>query len=164
MSIDKNKALIDYLLQCEDIYNSPLYFNLINAKDNTVQILPVTEDKIMDKPFIDGSVQKKYTANLITFKSISDLEIVKPIGTDEYPNENIDELQDVQKLIDWIQEQEDARNYPNFGEDCNIDSIDTTTDNPRFEGIDAQANPPLAMYTISIVIEYMDYSKVIYNK
>lgn len=164
MSVDKNKALIDYLLQCNEIKNSPLYFNLINAKDNTIQILPVTEDKAMNKPFIDGSVQKKYTANLITFKSISDLEIVKPVGTTEYPNENIDELQDVQKLIDWIQEQEDARNYPDFGSDCQIDSIDTTTDNPRYEGMDAQANPPLAMYTIQIVIEYVDYSKVIYNK
>lgn len=161
MSVDKNKALIDYLLQCEDIYNSPLYFNLINAKDNTIQILPVTEDKIANRPFIDGSVQKRYTANLITFKSISDLEIVK---SDDYPNENIDELQDIQKLIDWIQEQEELRNYPDFGENCEIDSIDTTTDNPRFDGIDAQANPPIAMYTISIVIEYIDTSKVIYNK
>lgn len=161
MSVDKNKAVISYLLQCEDIYNSPLYFNLIDAKDNTIQMLTTTEDKMMSKPYIDGSVLKRYTFNLITFKSISDMAIVKPLGTDEYPNENVDELQDVQKLLDWIIEQEDLKNYPDFGEDCIIDKIDTTTDTPNFNGINTEMTPPLAMYSISIVIEYLDISKVI---
>lgn len=159
--IDKNQAVIDYLLQCTDIYDSPLYFNLVNASDNSIQILTTAEDKAMSKPFIDGSVQKRYTFNLITFKSISDMEIVK---SDEYPNENVDELQDVQKLLDWVITQQDLHNYPDFGEDCSIDSIDTTTDVPRFDGINTEITPPLAMYTISIVIEYLDRSRVIYNK
>lgn len=163
MAIDKNKAVINYLLQCTDIYNSSLYFNLINPKDSTVQMLTTTEDKAMSKPYIDGSVSKRYTFNLIIFKSISDLEIVKPVGTDEYPNENVDELQDVQKLIDWIAEQKEARNYPDFGNKCIIDDIDTTTDEPRFDGINTEMNPPLAMYSISVVIEYLDISKVIFN-
>lgn len=168
MSIDKNKAVINYLLQCPDIYNSPLYFNLIDAKDNTIQILTTTEDRALTKPFIDGSVQKRYTFNLITFKSISDMELVKPmgtsIGTDDYPNENVDELFAVQQLLDWVLEQQDLANYPDFGSDCIIDSIDTTTDYPKFNGINTEITPPLAMYSISIVIEYLDISKVIYNK
>ena len=159
--IDKNQAVIDYLLQCTDIYDSPLYFNLVNASDNSIQILTTAEDKAMSKPFIDGSVQKRYTFNLITFKSISDMEIVK---SDEYPNENVDELQDVQKLLDWVITQQDLHNYPDFGEDCIVDNIDTTTDVPRFDGINTDITPPLAMYTISIVIEYLDRSRVIYNK
>lgn len=159
--IDKNQAVIDYLLQCTDIYDSPLYFNLVNASDNSIQILTTAEDKAMSRPFIDGSVQKRYTFNLITFKSISDMEIVK---SDEYPNENVDELQDVQKLLDWVITQQDLHNYPDFGEDCSIDSIDTTTDVPRFDGINTEITPPLAMYSISIVIEYLDRSRVIYNK
>jgi hypothetical protein len=161
MSVDKNKAVINYLLQCEDIYNSPLYFNLIDAKDNSIQMLTTAEDKAMSKPFIDGSVQKRYTFNLITFKSISDMEIVKAEG---YDNENVDELKDVQKLLDWVVDQDDLRNYPDFGDNCSIDSIDTTTDAPRFNGINTEITPPLAMYSISIVIEYLDRSKVIYNK
>jgi len=168
MSIDKNKAVIEYLLQCPDIYNSPLYFNLIDAKDNTIQLLTKAEDKTLSRPNIDGSVPKRYTFTLITFKSISDMEIVKPIGssigTDEYPNENVDELQAVQLLIDWVLEQEDLHNYPNFGEDCVIDKIDTTTDYPRFDGINTEIQPNLAMYSIDVVIEYLDESRIIYNK
>lgn len=160
MAVNKNQAVIDYLITCEDIADSPLYFNLINAEDNSIQIQTQAEDKAMSRPFIDGSVPKRFTFNLITFKSISDAELVKAPG---YNNENVEELQDVQKLIDWIQEQEELRNYPDFGEACIIESIDTTTDEPRFEGINSNMNPPLAMYVISIIINYVDETKVIYK-
>ena len=164
MSVDKNKAVINYLLQCSDIANSPLYFNLIDAKDNTIQIITRAEDKYTSRPFVDGTVQKQFTITLLTFRSISDLEIVKPIGTEEFPNENVEELNAVQALIDWVQEQNDLKNFPDFGEECMIESIDTTTDNPIFDGIDSQANPPIAIYRIVIVIEYIDTRKQIYNK
>ena len=164
MSVDKNKAVINYLLQCSDIANSPLYFNLIDAKDNTIQIITRAEDKYTSRPFVDGTVQKQFTFTLLTFRSISDLEIVKPIGTEEFPNENVEELNAVQALIDWVQEQNDLKNFPDFGEECMIESIDTTTDNPIFDGIDSQANPPIAIYRIVIVIEYIDTRKQIYNK
>lgn len=157
--VDKNKAVIDYLTQCEDIADSPLYFNLINAEDNSIQMITTAEDKSISRTYVDGSKRKRYTFNLITFKTISDKELVAG-----YSNENVDELQDVQKLIDWISEQQDLHNYPDFGEECIIDSIDTTTDIPRYDGINVQMNPPLAMYTISIVIEYLDISKQIWNK
>lgn len=165
MSVDKNQAVIEYLLQCPDIYNSSLYFNLINAKDNTIQILTTAEDKMLSRPHIDGSVKKRYTFSLIIFKSISDAEIVKMQGTSQqYISENVDELKDVQTLLDWISEQQDLKKYPDFGEDCDMDDIYTTTDTPRFDGINTAVTPALAMYSISVVIEYVDTSKVIYNK
>lgn len=161
--VDKNKAVIAYLLQCTDIYNSALYFNLINPKDSTIQMLTTAEDKATSKRYIDGSISKKYTFTLIIYKSMSDLEVIKPVGTDDYPNENVDELQDVQKLIDWIAEQQDIYNYPDFGDKCIIDDIYTTTEEPRFNGINTEMNPPLGMYSIAVVIEYLDISKVIFN-
>lgn len=159
--IDKNEAIINYLLQCTEIYNSPLYFNLVNADDNSIQILTTADDKVMSKYYVDGSIDKRYTFNIIIFKSVSDTEIVK---LPDYTHENVDELKDVQQLLDWVTQQQELRNYPDFGETCIIDSIDTTTDVPRFEGINNESNPPLAMYSISIVVTYLDISKVIYNK
>ncbi len=160
MTVDKNQAVIDYLLECTDVNDSPVYFNLINAEDNAIQIITTAEDKATQRAYIDGSVRKMFTFNLVIFKSISDMEIVK---IDGYANENVDELRDVQKLIDWVHEQNDLRNFPNFGESCVIDSIDTTTDVPRFDGINTEINPPLAMYSVSITIDYVDESKIIYK-
>lgn len=177
--IDKNQAIIDYLVQCPQILNSPIYFNLIDAQDNNIQIITTSEDKTMTKPFIDGSVAKRYTFNLIVFKSISDLAIVKDVEqnviqvvgsestststspSEYYPNENVDDLAEAQALIDWIDEQNDLRNFPNFGDKCFIDDIMTTTDTPRFDGINTELSPPLAMYSISIVVNYIDKSKMI---
>lgn len=160
MSVDKNQAIINYLIQCPQILNSPLYFNLIEAADDNIQIVTTSEDKTMTRPYIDGSVAKRYTFNLIIFKSISDLEVTKA-GSSSYPNENVDDLAQAQALIDWIDEQNDNRNFPDFGETCLIDDIQTTTDTPQFDGINDELSPQLAMYSIAIVVNYIDKSKMI---
>ena len=158
--IDKNQAVIDFLCQCDTIQGSPLYFNLVNAENDTIQIITASKDTTYSRPFIDGSVPKVYSFNIIVFKSITDLSLVKLAG---YNNENVADVADVQALIDWIQAQDDLHNYPDFGESCHIDSITTTTDEPRFDGVNTSINPPLAMYSVSILINYIDMSKVIFS-
>lgn len=162
--MDKNQAIIEYLITCPKILNSPLYFNLINAKNDNVQIITTSEDVTMRRPYINGEIPKKYTFTLITFKSITDLAVVKDFSTEADTNENVYDLADVQALIDWLHEQEDNHIYPDFGKDCYIDSIQTTTDEPRFDGINDELTPPLAMYSIAIVINYIDTSKTIWKE
>lgn len=160
MRVDKNQAVIDYIITCPTILNSPLYFNFINAKDDTNQIFTESTDTYTNKPFIDGSVEKLYTFTIITYKSAADIAVVKQSG---YENENLSDMSDIQKLIEWITEQNDVRNFPNFGEDCIIDSIETITEQPKFEGIDEQITPPLAVYSTSIQIRYIDTSKKLWR-
>jgi len=153
---DKHQAVIDYLINCPNILNSPLYFNFINAEDNTNQFLTKSNDKYTNTKYIDGSVGKLYTFTIITFKSVNDIAIVK---LPDYPNENVSDMTDIQGLIEWINEQDELRNFPNFGEDCIVEAISTTTDEPTFDGIDEQTEPNLAVYSITIQIEYIDISK-----
>lgn len=161
--MDKNEAMIKYLLTCPTILNNPLFFNFINAKDNNNQIVTESNEKLLNQPYIDGSVLKQYNISIILFKSISSNAIVKPIGTSEYPDENVADLALVQELIDWISEQADLGNYPNFGNDCVVDSIQTETNNPVFDGIDDTVQPNLARYSVTIQVEYLDNSKKIWN-
>lgn len=158
--MDKNKVVIEYLLTCPAIQNSPLYFNFIEAKDGATQLITVTEDTATIQTFLDGSVRQRYTLELITFKSISSNAIVK---TGNYPNENIEDVKEVQDLMDWINEQEKLKNYPNFGTGIMVEKIETTTDSPRLMGINTELIPPLAMYSVSIRIEYIDETKCIWN-
>jgi len=157
---DKNQAVIDYLITCPSIFNSALYFNFINAEDDSTQLVTQSNDKFANKPYIDGSVLKVYSLTLITFKSAADIAVVKSTG---YPNENVSDMSDIQALIDWIQEQEEIRNYPNFGDSCIIESIGVTSNNPVFNGIDDQVSPPLAVYSITIEVHYLDISKKIWR-
>lgn len=158
--MDKNKAIIDYLIQCPQILNSPLYFNFINAENDTAQIITTAEDISVRRTYIDGSRPRRFTFNILLFKTIADIAIVKAAG---YDNENVDDMSDVQDLIDWINEQSEAHNYPDFGEDCIVDDIQTTTATPRLDGVNTEITPPLAMYTVSIIVDYIDISRKLWE-
>jgi hypothetical protein len=153
---DKNQAVIDFLLQCPQIKNNKLFFNYINGKDNDKQIITVSNDRSIQRPYIDGSVLRRYTFTLIDFRSITDQAIVKSSG---FPNENVEELFDVQAILNWINDQAESRNYPDFGESCIVDDMKTSSDTPRLNGVDSGVKPALAKYSISIFIDYIDNSK-----
>ena len=158
--VDKNQAVIDYICQCNTIKNSPLYFNFINVEDDTNQFVTQSSERYASKRYVDGSVLKIYSFTIIAYKSTADIAVVKASG---YPNENIADMSDMQALIDWIVEQNELNNYPNFGEDCLIDEISTTTENPNFDGVNDEVSPPLAIYSITIEITYLDTSKKIWR-
>ena len=158
--VDKNQAIIDFLLQCPAIIKNPLYFNFLNAKDNDKQVITQANDTTLDKKYIDGSVLKRYTFTLIDFRSVAYQPIPKVAG---YTSENVEEMLDVQGIIDWINEQADEENYPDFGAKCLIDTMMTTSNNPNLNGVDTSVSPALAKYSITIQIDYLDVGKVIWN-
>ncbi len=158
--IDKNQAMINYLITCPTILDSPLYFNFINAKNDTNQFLTTSSDMYTNKNYIDGSVGRQYDFTIVTFKSAADIAVVKMEG---FENENISDMATIQSLIEWVSKQNDLRNFPDFGEECEVDEILTTSDTPSFDGIDEQVSPPLAVYSITIRVNYIDKSKIIWR-
>jgi PhoPQ-activated pathogenicity-related protein len=159
--VDKNQAIIDFLLNCPQIAYNPVFFNAINAKDNDKQIITQANDVSLNSKYIDGSILKRYIFTLIDFRSV----IYQPLPKVEgYMNENVEEMLDVQSIMDWVNEQADLQNYPDFGENCIIDSMSTTSDNPNLNGIDTNVTPALAKYSMSIQIDYLDTSKAVWSK
>lgn len=158
--MDKTQAIIEYLLTCPKVANSPLYFNFVNAADEDKQFLTVANDSTLDKIYIDGSVLKRFTFTIIDYRSVAYQEMAR---YNIVANESVEEYLDVQALIDWINDQEDIHNYPDFGTDCIVERIGTSTSNPNLNGVDTQANPALAKYSISIQIDYLDKSRMIWK-
>ena len=166
--VDKNQAVIDFLLTCPTIQANPLFFNFLNAKDNNKQIITQSNEVALDKNFIDGSVMKRYMFSIIDFRSVT-FEAI-PINTiipgtttyTDYTSENVEEMFDVQGILDWVNEQGDIRNFPNFGDDCVIDSMSTTSNTPNLNGVDTSVTPALAKYSITIQIDYLDTTKKIW--
>ena len=158
--MDKNQAIIDFLMTCPYVAENPLYFNFAEAEDNSKSIITVASDKAINRAYIDGSVKKRYSFTIIDFKSIIDQALPTLPG---YTSENVSDAFDVQKLIDWITEQDENKNYPNFGNDCFIEEMSTTTDTPNLNGIDTQQKPNLAKYSITIQVDYIDTSKRIWT-
>lgn len=158
--MDKTEAIIQYLLTCPKIENSPLYFNFINPQDEDKQYVTSANEKTLHKQYIDGSVDKRFTFTIIDYRSIAYQEMSRYQIT---ANESVEEFLDVQELIDWIDEQNDLKNFPDFGEHCIIERISTGSENPNLNGVDTQANPVLAKYSISIMVDYLDTSKTLWN-
>lgn len=167
-SIDKNQAIIDFLCTCPAIRSNPLFFNFLNAKDDNKQLVAQGNEKSMNVKFVDGSERKRFTFTIIDYKSIVYQAIVKPIqiGTSvqTYANENVQEIMEVQAIMDWITEQNESRNYPDFGNDMIIEEMRTLTENPNLNGVDTSVSPALAKYSMSIQIDYIDTSKVLWNE
>ena len=167
-NVNKEQALIEFLRGCSEIASNPLFFNFINAKPDNQQLITNGNDRSVHKPYIDGSVLKRYTLTVIVFKSATYQAVVTPPTqlpgeTDAYINENVEEYIDIQAIIDWVDEQNDTHNYPSFGSDCQIEEMKVLTDNPVLNGVDTQLKPALAKYSFSIQIDYIDTGKTITN-
>lgn len=158
--MDKTQAVIEYILTCPSIVNSAFYFNFINAQNEDKQFLTSSNEKTLHTPYIDGSVEKRFTFTIIDYRSVAYQEMAR---AQLISNEAVEEYLDVQSLMDWINEQDTLQNYPDFGKNCVVERIGTATENPNLNGVDTQANPALAKYSISIQIDYLDKSKVLWN-
>jgi len=157
---DKNQAMINYFLSCTPIYQSTLYFNFANTQDSAKQFITLSNDININTPYIDGAVRKRYSMTITSFTSISNNPIIKVAG---YDNENISDLAEIQALIDWIAEQNEAEHFPDFGTGIVVEEIRTTTSNPRLDSIDATSTPAIARYSFTVQVDYIDLTKVIWN-
>lgn len=155
MSVDKNQAMIEFLLTCPTVQRSPLFFNFAKAKEDNNQFMTLSNETRLQEPYIDGAVLKQYKFILLTYKTVSFNQIVKQEG---YPDENITEVAEFQEVIDWVNEQADLFNYPDFGELCVIDGMRVSSDNPVLYDVDESVSPPLARYSITIQVDYLDNS------
>ena len=169
-SIDLNKRILDYIYECPVVEENPMYFCVAEEQDNSNQLLPSMEQPRDAIEFIDGTVERIYRAEIFMYKSV----VYDPIVTEEtsagkkvpssiYINENLEDMTDGQTLIDWIKEQNDNRHFPNFGEWCIIESVETTSNRPILNGVNSELEPPLAQYSVGLVIKYLDTEKQLWN-
>ena len=163
--MDKNKAVINFLLTCGYIKNSPLYYTLGQAEADNKQVVTIATDVNIETPYIDGSVKRRYTFTIIDYQAVTpNVVITRTVDDTSVPvSENLDNAFKVQQVLDWITEQSNLRNYPDFGDDCVIDDMVVGTDQPNLNGVDRAVTPMLAKYSISIRIDYIDYSKAIWK-
>ena len=156
--MDKNQSMIDFLQTCDAIKNNPLFFNFGNIEENAHLANTRSDDVSLHKPFVDGSVAKRYTFSIDSFKSVANIPVIQG-----HSDENLSDLQEVQEVLDWINEQDDLQKFPDFGSDCIVEKMTTLTTKPELVGVDSSMNPPMAVYRISIQIDYLDNSKKLWN-
>ena len=156
--IDKNKVMIEFLRNCPVIDKNPLYFNFGNIEDNSYQVITDSNDTSLSQPYIDGSILKRYTFYIDCFKTIAYNKVIKG-----YQDENLYDISEVQAISDWVNEQDRNKIYPDFGEDCLIDSMQSTTESPDLHSVEDTTTSPIAVYRISIQIDYIDNTEKLWK-
>ena len=156
--VDKHIAVIEYLNNCPEIAENPLFFNFSQKEDNNQLFATFADSTETVKKYIDGSRERTYTFTIIIYKSVAYNPVI-----DDMPDENIEEMIDVQSIVDWIDTQNDNKVFPDFGIDCVIDSIETLTNIPILNDVEGDMQPALAQYSLGIRISYLDNSKVIWK-
>ena len=69
--MDKSRAVLSFLQACPEISATPLFFNFGNVEDNAHQAIINSDDVALHTPFIDGSVAKRFTFSIDSFKSVA---------------------------------------------------------------------------------------------
>lgn len=169
-AVDLNKRILEYIYGCPVVEENPMYFCVAEERDNSNQLLPTTEQPNDAIEYIDGTVLRTYRAEILMYKAVAYNPIVteedssgKRVPSDIYVNENLTDMEDGQTLIDWIKEQNENRHFPNFGEWCIIESVETTSNRPILNGVSSSLESPLAQYSVGLVIKYLDTSKQLWN-
>lgn len=141
---------INWLLKCDYIKNNKLFLNAVEADDNNVQVVTqqIPENQVIK--YIDGSKKYPITFNINQYKSISYNQIVKSmVGA----NENISDLIDVSKIIEFVKDMESKRDYPIFSENIVVEKIYCQYNTPSTPTIDSSYSPALARFTLPVICE-----------
>ena len=118
-----------------------LYFNSSTTEPHNVSLNTITNDDFEVK-YIRGRGIKRYDFAIVQMASYD-------TGTG---TTNLEEMFDVQKFMDWIDEQNKLKNYPIF-EKGNVISVENLQNAPTFSGV--LENGMIAKYMFQIRIRYI---------
>ena len=153
--LDKNQAVIDFLLTCPEVKNNKLFFNFGQVEDCALQV--TASNELVLARYINGSTLKRLSIIIDNFRSVAYNPVIS-----QYQDENLSELNEVQTLVDWINEQGENYIFPVFDDDCVIEEMHTKSPIPEISGVNTQTTPNTAVYSITIEILYTDNSKRVF--
>ena len=92
---------IEWLLRSNYIKQNKIFLNAVEAQDDNVQIVTqqISENQITK--YVDGSKSYPLTFSINVYKSVSYDQIIKTMISG---NENISDILDTQKIIEFVKE------------------------------------------------------------
>lgn len=112
--INKNQAVLDFINTCP-LVGYDLFFNIIDESN------PNGNTSLITVPY--GNIVKKYTDGDRLVRLSYEIRQVKPMSVYSNTSENTEQMQKVQEFIEWINEQGKQKQFPDFGEGCEIQSM-----------------------------------------
>lgn len=136
-----DKILLEWA-QTNPYLTDTLLFNWLRGELGSCAIIPIPGETVI-KTFIDGSAMKEYSFAWVIMLKISEF-------TDDT---NINNMLDLRRWQDWIDEQEEIGNYPDFGEKYSCYELRNNTNMPNLA---MEFDNGMAKYMFPATINYLE--------
>lgn len=123
-----------------------LSFNFSPESKDSISLITNYSDKVI-KRFVTGKAQKQYGFTIIIVKEYSS-------GGDDL---NLEAMNFSQAFMDWLDERNQNRKFPDFGPDCVVEKMENLQNMPNLSGVNYEAS--LARYMIQCRIIYTENRK-----
>lgn len=130
----------------EELAGTMLNFNFSPEAPESISLITNYSDKIR-KRYITGDCEKEYGFSII---------IVKPYSSDQ-DDLNLEAMNFAQAFMDWLDEQNEERKFPDFGKNCTVERIENLQNMPNLSGVNYKEG--LARYMIQAKIIYKERKK-----
>lgn len=155
--MDYVTPFLKWLLNSDYIRGNKLFLNAVEAKDNNIQIVTQQITRSQDKEYVDGSVLHRIVFTAFDFKSISFNQLVKTMVENA---ENVVDLLEAGQIIDYVEQKNKEKDFPDFGKDFEVQRIYSEYGSPSTPSVDGTAQ--LAKYSIPIVCEVLDLRECLF--
>ena len=130
----------------EELAGTMLNFNFSPEAPESISLITNYSDKIR-KRYNTGDCEKDYGYSII---------IVKPYSSDQ-DDLNLEAMNFAQAFMDWLDEPNKERKFPDFGKNCTVERIENLQNMPNLSGVNYEEG--LARYMIQAKIIYKERKK-----
>lgn len=137
MGKSKHRAVWDWLRGCERV--KKLFFSFGTEGNAATVIVP--SDSLVEE-YVSGAQARTYTVQLTRFL---------PVSFDANDTSNIDMLEDIDAIAEWIDARGKAGDFPEFPEGCTVSEIRAYA---SMSGYEIAQNGVYARYILPFTIYY----------
>lgn len=110
--MNKYSQLIEWIKQYTPIYNDWVFFNVILTEAGTVGVTSVVNERELDT-FINGTRRVEFLFSIVLVEEYDK-------GTSTH---NLNAIKEFENIAAWIEEKNENRDYPDFGDDVEIENV-----------------------------------------
>lgn len=138
MADSKHAAVWNWLMQCPHV--GDLFFNLSDGEIGSTKLIP--SESVL-QTYIDGSTVRNYDCALTRFEACT---------LDPNDDMNIESLRRFELLAEWIEEQAEKGNFPQFPEGQTVQEITVLTNEGGFMALQEM---DICKFMLQFRIEYL---------
>lgn len=143
----KHDAIKQYFEpKVEELAGNLLNFNFSPESEDSISLITNYSDKVRKK-YITGDVEKEYGFTVIIVKSYSS----------GYDDLNLEAMNFAQSFMDWMDEQDRNKDYPDFGGNCTVEKMECLQNMPNLSGVNQDGT--MARYMIQARVIYKERKK-----